>query len=242
MATRHRRLKILGVIPARGGSEGVPGKNIRVIAGEPLIAYAVRAAKESRSLTHFLTTTDKKDIARIAERYGSPVLMRPRGLARGDTKMPSVILHALREAEKRYSVKYDIVLLLQPSSPIRTGKDIDAAVKILEKDPNAECVISVSKMDGIHPARMYNIGKSGGMRSLSPRLETCQRKGLPPVYYRNGAIYAVRRETLIKRHTLMGKNKRPYMMPLKYLVNIDNERDFITAEPILRLWKKERRL
>jgi CMP-N-acetylneuraminic acid synthetase len=229
------------VIPARGGSKGVTRKNLRPVAGEPLVAHAIRAARESKRLSAFLTTTDDDEIAEVAAACGSPVLRRPPDLAADHTPMVEAILHALAHAEQEADESYDAVVLLQPPSPIRTGEDIDAAIEILEEDPGAEAVISVVPTEDEHPARMYRMNGRGELEPLLPALETAQRQNLPLLYYRNGAIYAVRRSVLVEKRTLMGDRKRAYVMSRDRLANVDDERDLVIADAVVR-WLRGRDL
>jgi CMP-N-acetylneuraminic acid synthetase len=230
-------LNVLGIIPARGGSKGVIGKNTRLVAGEPLIAYSIQAAQASRSLTYFLTTTDDERIAEVAERCGSPVLRRPTDLAQDDTPMVPVVLHALEQAEKATETAYDLVVLLQPTSPIREGTDIDAVIHMFAQDPELEGVVSVCAMHDTHPARMYHLDDEGRMEPLWSDWETARRQDLPVVYFRNGSIYAVRRSTLVEQRTLMSKRKKAYVMPVERLANVDDERDLVITEALVKLWK-----
>lgn len=232
-------MRVLGVIPARGGSKGVPRKNLRPVAGEPLIAHAIRAARDSKLLSAFLTTTDDDEIAEVAAGCGSPVVRRPPDLADDDTPIVESILHALALAEEEAGESYDAVVLLQPPSPIRTGQDIDAAIEILEGDPEAEAVISVVPTEDDHPARMYRMDARGELEPFWPDLETAQRQDLPVLYYRNGAIYAVRRSVLIEKRSVMGDRKRPYVMSRDRLANVDEERDLVIADAMVR-WLRER--
>jgi len=233
-------MRTLGIIPARGGSKGVRRKNVRSVAGEPLIAYAIRVAQESRLLTNFLTTTDDEEIAEVARFHGSPLLHRPPELAQDGTPMAPVLLHALAHAEHEAGVRYDAIVLLQPTSPIRTGENIDAVITMLEKDPTVDSIISVSPMEDVHPARMYRLDEEGWMESLWPEWETAQRQELPAIYYRNGALYATRRSVLVEQKTVMGKRKKAYVIPSKFLLNIDDERDLVIADLIVQLWKQRR--
>lgn len=233
-------LRVLGVIPARGRSRGVRQKNVRVVAGEPLIAYAIRAARASRLLTAFLTTTDDDEIAEAARRCGSPVVRRPPELARDDAPIVPTLLHALEHAEGKAGMLYDAIVLLQPPAPIRTGEDIDAVIGILEKDPTVESVISVYPVGDAHPARMYRLDAEGGIEPLWPEWETAQRQDLPVVYHRNGAVYAVRRRFLVEQRTVMARRKKAYVMPRERLANIDDERDLAVADLLVRLWKEGR--
>ncbi len=232
-------MKTLAIIPARGGSKGVPRKNLRLIAGQPLITYAIQAAQESIKLTSFVVTTDSEEIADTARNAGAFTLLRPAELAQDNTPMLPVVLHALDEVEKNAQCHFDALILLQPTSPIRTGKNIDDVIAILVGDAEVEGVISVCPMDDTHPARMYTLEENDRMNPLWPKWETLQRQKLPIVYYRNGAIYAVRRSVLFEQHTLMPVRKKAYVMPREWLANIDDERDLIIADALVRLWKKE---
>jgi CMP-N-acetylneuraminic acid synthetase len=231
-------LNVLGIIPARGGSKGVVGKNIRLVAGEPLIAYSIRAAQKSHSLTYFLTTTDDERIAEVAERYDSPVLVRPADLAQDESPMVPVVLHALEYVEQATKRQYDVVVLLQPTSPIREGTDIDAVIRMFEHDPELEGVVSVCAMHDTHPARMYHLDEEGRMEPLWSDWETARRQDLPVVYFRNGSIYAVRRSTLVEQRTLMSKRKKAYVMPVERLANIDDERDLVITDTLVQMWQK----
>lgn len=233
-------MRSLGVIPARGGSRAILRKNLREVGGEPLIAYAIRAAQESRLLTAFLTTTDDDEIAEVAARLGCPVLRRPGELARDDTPMAAVLLHALEHAEGEVAERYDALVLLQPTSPIRAGQDVDSAIALLRDDPDVDSVISVCPMDDMHPARMYRVDGEGWMEPLWPEWERAQRQELPVVYYRNGAIYACRRELLVGERTLMGGRRKAYVMPRERLANVDDERDLAIADALVRMWKEGR--
>lgn len=232
-------MRVLGVIPARGGSKGVPRKNLRPVAGEPLVAHAIRAARDSKRLSAFLTTTDDDEIAEVAAGCGSPVLRRRPDLAADDTPMVDVVLDALAHAEREAGEEYDAVVLLQPTSPVRTGKDIDASLEILEGDPETEAVISVVPTEDEHPARMYRMDRPGELEPFWPAFETAQRQDMPVLYYRNGAIYAVRRSVLVEKRTVMGDRKRPYVMSRDRLANVDDERDLVIADAVVRWLGRE---
>lgn len=230
-------MNVLGIIPARGGSKGVPRKNLRLVAGQPLISYAIQAAQASKKLANFITTTDSHEIAHVASEYGSPVLLRPPELAADKTPMTPVVIHALEYAEKRNSCQYDAIVLLQPTSPIREGKDIDAVIDLLFSEANVEGVISVCPMDDMHPARMYSLDADCRMRPLWTEWETAQRQALPEIYYRNGSIYAVKRQVLLEQKTLMPSCKKAYVMSRERMANIDDERDLIFTEVLIQKWK-----
>lgn len=226
---------VLGIIPARAGSKGVVGKNLRHVAGLPLIGHAIRTAKESRRLNHFLVTTDGDDIAAAAHQLDSPVVQRPARLAEDDTPMPPVLQHAIEWAEAHHGVTYDGLVLLQPTAPIRTGDDVDAVIEQLFED-DVDSVISVCPVEDEHPARMYELDSAGRMQPLWPDLEMSQRQDLPALYHRNGALYAARRDLLMDHGTLVGPRRRAYVMDRKLLVNVDDERDLMIAEAVVGRW------
>jgi CMP-N,N'-diacetyllegionaminic acid synthase len=230
-------MKVLGIIPARSGSKSVENKNIRLVDNEPLIAYSIRAALQSHLLTYFLTSTDALEISNVASKYGSPIRLRPKELAQDETPIMPVVLDALDFAEQERKINFDLVILLQPTAPIRTGKDIDNVIMMFNEDKEIEGVISVCPMDDIHPARMYNFDSEGWLQPLEPGWETSRRQELPIVYYRNGAIYAIRRSVFIAQKTLMPKKKKAYIMGREILVNIDDERDLLIADVLVRHWK-----
>lgn len=229
------KTRVLGIIPARAGSKGVVGKNLRPVAGQPLIAHAIRAAAESRRLSAFVVTTDGEAIAAAARQRNCPVVLRPDALAQDDTPMPPVLQHAVRWAEDAHHTTYDAVVLLQPTSPIRTGDDIDAVIELLF-EPGIDSVISVCPVEDEHPARMYTLDASGGMIPLWPDSEMQRRQDLPDLYHRNGALYATRRGVLMDDGVIVGPRRRAYVMPRKYLVNVDDERDLMIAEVVVGRW------
>ena len=145
--------KILGIIPARGGSKGIPKKNIAQLSGKPLIAYTINAALKSKLLTKVIVSTDDKKIADIAKEYGCEVpFIRPESLSGDDVLTYPVLKHAIEFLQENNHEKYDAILLLQPTSPFRSSKDIDNAINLLSKD--VDCVISISNVEGNHPLRM----------------------------------------------------------------------------------------
>ena len=225
-------MKVLGVIPARGGSKGVPGKNIRILHGMPLICYSVREATSS-SLERTIVTTDSLEIADLAKSCGGDVpFMRPSALAADDTPTLPVILHALDELKETF----DAVMVLQPTSPLRTAADIDMAISLLAGDYSADSVISVVKVSDHHPARM-KILRDGVLYDppFVENVEGLRRQDLPEYYLRNGAIYLTRTEVLRQQRSFKGSRCLGYLMPDERSVNIDSELDFLLAEAILRM-------
>ncbi len=228
--------KVLFIIPARGGSKGIPGKNLKRIAGKTLIEHAYDCAKAA---THPLTTVLSSDDARILEHgetLGMELVVRPEHLASDRAKVTDAILHCLYEMENRKKCRYEIVILLQATSPIRSGKDLDTVIGLFEDDA-VENVISVVCSNEMHPARMYRLEEEK-LVPLEAKYESANRQEINPVYYRNGCFYAVRRKVLVEQKTLMSKNKTPYIMPWSQLCNIDEPVDLIVAEALMKAWKE----
>jgi CMP-N-acetylneuraminic acid synthetase len=225
---------ILGVIPARGGSKSVPRKNIALLHGKPVIAYTIAAAQQSQHLTHYLVSSEDAEIIAIAKEYGAPVpFIRPTELATDDAPTLPVVQHAIREMEAKNNITYDCIVLLQPTTPLRLPEDIDLAIEKLISS-SADSVISVCDVGAYHPARMRQIVNDRLIElPIREPKEMLRRQDLPPVYIRNGAIYAVKRDVVMCHNSMVGEISRPYIMPEERSVNIDSKLDFILAEILL---------
>lgn len=223
-------MKILGVIPARGGSKGVPGKNFKVLAGKPLIIHTIEAAMAS-NLTKVILSTDSPEIAEIGAVSGIEIpFTRPAELASDTAKSIDVAKHALLAMEEIDGVQYDAIMLLQPTTPYRSKEDINEAVRMLTENARADSVISVVDTGGHHPARMKYL-KEGFLIDppFCEAYENQNRQELEPMYIRNGAIYLTRRDTLLS-DSYKGKNCLALVMPESRSVNIDTARDFAYAD------------
>ncbi len=223
---------ILGLIPARGGSKGVLRKNIRIVAGEPLISYSIQAALKSDLLKPVIVSTEDREIAEVSVTFGAEVLMRPDHLAGDETPMIPVIRHVIEQLERERDIHFDCCVLLQPTAPMRTAEDINAAVNIL-METGADSVVSVYKVSDHHPSRMYRI-ENDRLIPLQGEPQNRLRQSLPPVYHRNGAVYAFQRSLIERADTIIGPDVRPYVMPEDRSVNIDNEIDLLLADLLLR--------
>jgi CMP-N-acetylneuraminic acid synthetase len=221
-------MRVLGVIPARGGSKGVKGKNIKPIDGKPLIAYSIEAATSSL-ITDVIVSTDSDDIANVARSFGADVpFLRPAELATDSAKSLPVMQHALQFMEEHTGQKYDAVMMLQPTTPFRTTDDINQSIETLIRT-SADSVISVVDVEGHHPARMKFLD---GDRLIDPDFceayENQPRQELKPMYIRNGAIYLTKRDVLLGG-SFKGKDCRAHVMSAERSSNIDSELDFELA-------------
>jgi CMP-N,N'-diacetyllegionaminic acid synthase len=218
----------IAVIPARGGSKGVPGKNKRTVGGRPLIEYSIEAALAAARLDRVLVTTDDPDIADIAARFAVEVVDRPAEIAGDASPVIDAVRHALAAAGV---ADPGSVVLLQPTSPLRDGADIDAALDLHARHGLAVC--SVVRVEDAHPARMYRIGEAGRMTPLMPELAARRRQDLPPLYLRNGALYVFGPRELVAGEIITAP-MTAYEMPAERSVNIDGEIDLVMLEAMLR--------
>lgn len=230
----------LGIIPARGGSKGVPRKNIRLLAGRPLLAYTVDAARASHLLTKFVVSTDDEEIATVARLMDCEVIMRPADLATDTTPTLPVVLHAVDHC-RAAGDEYYAVVLLQPTAPLRTSEDIDISLQLLF-DTGADSVVSVTEVPGhYHPDWQFLI-EQGILRLVNGKeLDqlAARRQMLSETYTRNGAIYAVRCSFLLRCNRLLAQDTRAYVMPEKRSINIDSELDLQLAEILIRCGEHE---
>jgi len=221
---------ILAVIPARGGSKGIANKNIIDIGGNPLIKYTIDAASGSDMITDYVVSTDSDAIADVAKSCGALVpFKRPGHLSNDKALSLPVIQHAVEFMEVEQGYQYDLVIMLQPTTPLRQTKDIDNAINLLF-NTNADSVISVVEVEGHHPLRMKRVVDGRLINYIDQGHEDMRpRQELPPVYIRNGAIYATMRNTLMKENSFVGVDSRAYIMPPERSVNIDTMKDLSLA-------------
>lgn len=211
----------------------MPRKNLRPLLGRPLVEYTIKAALESKLLTRVILSTDDDEIIEIGRKYGVEVpFRRPKELAKDDTPTIDVIIHALNFLEENEGFPPDIIVILEPTSPLRQAEDIDNAIrKHIETD--ADSVVSVTKTDHWHPIRAKKIENDILYDYCLEEQEGVRRQDLPPVYFRNGAFYSVKREVLMNEHKLYGRVTRPYIMPPERSIDINEEIDFEMAEVLL---------
>lgn len=228
-------MRVLGLVLARGGSKGVPRKNIRPLAGEPLIGYTARAALESERLSRVVVSTDDPEIAEVARRCALDVpFVRPSELAQDDTPSLPVVQHAVAwlEAHGDY---FDAICQLQPTSPLRTSGEIDSCIAMLE-DRGADAVMTVTRVpDEYNPHWVYFRDSDGFMRlSTAEAVPVPRRQALPPAFHRDGSVYVTRRDVIMNQSSLYGSRVLGLVVNGDERVNIDRIDDFDKAEAILR--------
>jgi len=232
--------KILGIIPARGGSKGIPRKNIRILSGKPLIAWTIETALKSIYIDKLIVSTDDIEIADISRKYGALVpFMRPPEFAKDTSKAIEVVQHALKQMEKIDSTNYNIITYLEPNAPLKITEDIDNAIEIFAKE-KPDSVVSVCEADKFHPILMKKIvdGKLEPIWQNEP--EGLPRQLYEPkAYMRNGAVYVLKRENILNGK-FYGEKILAYIMPLERSVNIDNLNDWFVAEAWINYSKGKR--
>ncbi len=227
-------MRILGLIPARGGSKGVPHKNIRVLCGKPLLQYTADAALASRRLARVVLSTEDEEIADVGRYCGIEVpFMRPAELAEDETPMLPVVQHALTWFEKR-GERFDALCLLQPTNPLRTTATIDGCIELFEKhEPDALITILPVPAE-YNPHWVYYKSQDGGLRlSTGEAMPISRRQDLPEAFHREGSIYITRRDVVMEEQSLYGKRVLGYPLHAEQSVNIDHMRDWQRAEQLL---------
>ena len=229
-----KRPEILGIIPARGGSKGIPQKNLQKILGKPMIQYSFEAAKKSQ-ISKIIVTTDDKKIAYFARSQGVDApFLRPKKLSIDTAKTYDVIMHALNYLESKEEYIPDIVVLLQPTSPLRTSKMIDDSVQVL-KQRDTTSVVSVSKIKTHPSSAFFYTGKF-----LKPFRRDFKkfdrRQQYVPLYFPTGAIYATWYSTIKKYNSIYGPKIRPLISDQENSIDIDTKFDMFVAEMTLSRW------
>jgi CMP-N,N'-diacetyllegionaminic acid synthase len=226
--------EIVGLITARGGSRGVPRKNIKPLAGKPLIAWTIEVGLQCQALSRVIVSTDDAEIARVSLEWGAEVpFMRPSEWAQNDSPPILVAQHAIRWLEEYNNTRPDYIMLLQPTSPLRSAEDIDAAVQISEAH-KAVAVVSVCETSH-HPYLSKRILEDGTLADfVSSDIAYFRRQDLPPAYVLNGAVYLNRRESLLRDRTFFPQGTYAYIMPPERSLDIDSLWDFYLAELIMR--------
>jgi len=217
----------LYIIPARGGSKGISRKNIKPLNGKPLICYSIDVARVLAKDEDICVSTEDDEIKQVVEDYGLSVpFKRPQELASDEAGTYEVLLHAINHYEKE-GKKYDVIVLLQPTSPLRTIKDVQEAISLFNM--NLDMVVSVRES---HAAAVICHENESGYLELTLSKNSSRRQDIKKFYEYNGAIYIINVETLKKKHLREFKKIKKYVMPAEYSIDIDTELDWIMAEII----------
>jgi len=222
---------VFGVIPARGGSKGLPGKNLKRLGSLSLIGHAVASAREAQGLTRFIVSTDSPEIAEEARRHGAEVpFLRPAELANDHAGMVPVLQHAVRWLESA-GARPDLVVTLQPTSPFRVGADIDRTIDSVDETgaDSSQTLVEAS----YHPFFMKTLDGDRTIPLFAEGKKYVRRQDAPAVYQPSGAVYVTRYPVLMNEGQVLGHDNRGIVMSFEASVNIDTEWDFQLAELLL---------
>lgn len=226
--------KVIAVIPARGGSKTIPYKNIKMIAGKPLIAWTIEAAKKTEEIDYIVVSTEDTKIKKIVEELGVEVINRPKHLAQDDTLAIDVVRDVISQLEKN-NKKYDFMVYLEPTSPLRESTDIKKALTLLVDENNRYDSIATFSEASLNPIRAWEIKDNSPKTFIKDASTFLPRQKLPKAYQLNGAVYCFH----INR--INNKSKQIYsgkigaiIMPKEKSVDIDDELDFMLAELLLK--------
>lgn len=234
----YKQKRILAIIPARGGSKGIPKKNIIDLLGKPLLYYSVKSAKESKYIDKVIISTDDEEIAEVGKQLGADVpFLRPEEISGDKAKSIDAFIHAIKELEK-LEEKYDYILLLQNTSPLRQSWHIDEAIeKLIES--NKRSLVSVSEVTE-HPCIMRTLNEKNETNNLMNMSGDMRRQDFPPIYLVNGAIYIQKNDEYLNLDTNLNGGKLAYVMAREYSVDIDEYLDLDIATHYLKKMKDEK--
>jgi N-acylneuraminate cytidylyltransferase len=223
----YRGLSSIGVIAARGGSKGLPRKNVLEAGGRPMVAWSVEACKQSRHLDHFLISTDDEAIAAVAREAGCSVpFIRPGSLAKDDSSIHDVVIHALDSCD----ADYDLVVLLQATSPLRTGADIDRGIETCV-DRNAPAAVSMTP-SGKTPYWHFFLDGDARLRRVIDSPCSSRRQDLPPTHELNGAVYVARTDWYRQKRNFMAETTVGFVMPRERSIDVDTALDLLFVRAI----------
>ena len=222
--------KILAIIPARKGSKGIPSKNTKLIYNKPLISWTIEAAQKSKYINKIIISTDCHKVKEISESYNINIpRLRPDNLSTDSASSDDVIKYELNGAGN-----FDIICMLQPTSPLRNEKHINDSLKLYEEN-NVNSLVSVVSVDAYHPLRMKKIENNKLVNYIDQGFEDMRpRQSLPKVYIRNGAIYLCKRDLILHENKIVDNSCIPYEMNQSESVNIDSEIDLIIADHFIK--------
>lgn len=228
----NKNFNILAIIPARSGSKGLPGKNIRPLFGKPLIAWSIEQALASKYINEVFVSTDSEEIAQVARTYNAKVpFLRPIQLATDEAKSSDVLLHFIYEMEKQ-GKKFTHILLLEPTSPLRETEDIDKAFEMLLESDEATSVVGISKVESQHPSFTVSLTKDKFLRSAN-NFEILRRQDIEELYFYEGSVYISTIEKYKDLKNFYHNNTLGYIIPKWKSFEIDDMVDFIITEALL---------
>ena len=232
----YNEKKILAIIPARGGSKGLPGKNIKSLLGKPLIGWTIEQAKASKYIDEIFGSTDSREIADVAE--NSVPFLRPKELASDTSPSSEFVLHTINYYRNKDS-NFDYILLLEPTSPLRKKKDIDKAIELLKEGDNSIGVVSLGEVHTEHPNIVKYVSEDGKILPfVNNQTKVTHRQSLSKAYFPYGVVYLVKTEYFEKEKKFYEENTTPYFIERWQNYEVDDIFDFLCIESILN-YKKE---
>lgn len=230
----YKGKKILAIIPARGGSKGLPGKNIRPLLGKPLIGWSIEHAQQSKYIDEIFISTDSPEIAAVAETFGVKVpYLRPADLASDSAPSSGFVIHTIEEYQKKGQT-FDYILLLEPTSPSRKNEDIDRAIMLAIENPNKDGVVSLGEVHMEHPSIVKKITNKNMIEPYVETQKVTQRQQLSKAYFPYGVVYLVKVNTFMDTRQFYGSNSIPMFIERWQCYEVDDIYDFLAIEAILK--------
>lgn len=229
--------RILAIVPARGGSKGLPGKNIKPLCGKPLIGWTIEQARQSSYIDDIFISTDSQQIADVAQSYlgeGSIIELRPAALAADATPSSAFIVYTINKLSAE-GKNFDYFILLEPTSPLRDVSDIDKSIEQLINHPYAESLLSVVKAEDAHPAFMVTIAEDGVMKPyLHGAVGGTRRQDISDVFYFEGTVYISKCSTYLERQNFLHDKTLSYVVPKWKSFEVDDIVDFVVIEALMK--------
>ncbi len=233
-------MNVLAIIQARGGSKGIPGKNIKLLCGKPLIAWTIEAAKNAKTVTRVIVSTDDEAIAEVSKKYGAEVpFLRPAEFATDGAKSIGLLEHALNFLKEKENYETDVVVQLKPTNPLRTSTQIDQCVELYQESVDLDAVITVVKAP-VHPLKTWKFeGESlqpfvpENVFGIKEAAKTPRQK-LPEAYGNNSCVHVINPKTILEKHSSIGTRVKGVVLSREDSINIDEPIDFEIAELLLK--------
>jgi len=234
----YNNKKILAIIPARGGSKGLPNKNIRPLLGKPLIGWTIEQAKDSKYIDKIIVSTDDQEIANVTIQFGIKVdSLRPKELAQDHSTSMDVILYTISYLESQGET-FDMVMMLEPTSPLRESTDIDNSIETLVNNINAESIVGICKVEGAHPSFLVKLESVFLRGYINKDFKVMRRQEIDELYFFEGSLYLSYTDSLKERKNFYHNNALGYIVPKWKSFEVDDLTDFIIIEALLKA-KKE---
>lgn len=236
----YKDKSFLAIVPARGGSKGLPRKNIKELCGKPLIAWTIDEAKKSKYVDEIVVTTDSDEIASVSKQYGAKVpFIRPAELANDVAKSIDVVEHTIEFYKKQYQKEFDYIVLLEPTSPMRDASDIDCAIEqLLVSD--ADSIVGVCRTEDQNPAFLVKISEDRRITGYKDeKMTSIRRQDIEDVYFFEGTVYISKTDVLLSKKSFYHNNTLAYEVPKYKSLEVDDIYDFIMIEALIKYREME---